>query len=121
VHRVAAVAELGSLGGVAHVKTRSAFFLSLAFVLVGLSLRLGALGQFQEGYRIRAQSGQRDFPAQQSRRGAALLYASLPFAIASAVYAFVSYRRRCRLGVGSQLACLASTYLSVLRQHDDAA
>ena len=76
------------------MKARGAFLLSLAFALVGLSLRLGALGQFQDGVRIRAQSRLRDYPADQWRRGAALLYASLPFAIASAVYAFISYRRR---------------------------
>src|SRR4051812_44947149 len=76
------------------MKARSAFLLSVAFVLVALSFRLGALGQFQEGYRIRRETGQREFPAEQSRRGAALLYASLPVAVISAVCVFISFRRR---------------------------
>jgi len=76
------------------VKTRLAFLLSVVLTLLALSLRLGALGQFQEGYRIRAQTGQRAIPAEQSRRGALLLYASLPLAATGLVSVFISYRRR---------------------------
>jgi hypothetical protein len=76
------------------VKNRAAFIVSVSLVLIALSLRLWALGQFQEGFRIRAQTGQRDIPAEQSQRGALLLYVSLPLAIAGAASVVISYRRR---------------------------
>ncbi|MDB6121442.1 MAG: hypothetical protein JWQ71_435 [Pedosphaera sp.] len=76
------------------MKVRLAFCLSLVFVLIALSLRFAALGQFQEGYRIRAQTGQREFPSQQSHRGALLLYLSLPLAAASAACMLISYRKK---------------------------
>jgi hypothetical protein len=81
-------------GPIIALKIRSAFLLSLLLALIALLLRYGALGQFQEGYRIRAQTEQREFPAQQAHRGAILLYSSLPLAAASAAFTFISYRRR---------------------------
>ena len=71
-----------------------AFLISLVLVLFALALRLGALGQFQQGYRMMRESGLRTFPEEQSRRGALLLYLSLPLAVASAASIFVSRRRR---------------------------
>jgi hypothetical protein len=83
-----------SLGHDKRMRAHAAFLMSVVLVLVALSLRLGALGQFQEGYRIRAQKGQREVPAEHSRRGALFLYASLPLAIAAVISVFISYRRR---------------------------
>jgi hypothetical protein len=76
------------------VKRRIAFLISLVLVLLALALRLGALGQFQEGYRLMRESELLTFPAEQSGRGALLLYLSLPLAVASAAFVFVSRRRR---------------------------
>src|SRR4051794_16084876 len=76
------------------MKARWAFLFSVVLVLLAFSLRLAALGQFQEGYQIRRETGNRDFPVAQSRRGAVLLYSSLPLAVASAVFIFISFRRR---------------------------
>ena len=76
------------------MKVRMIFLLSLAFALLAVALRLGALGQFQDGYRIMRETGLHEFPAVQSRRGAFLLYISLPLALVSAACVFVSRRRR---------------------------
>jgi hypothetical protein len=76
------------------VKARKIFFASLALAILALALRLGALGQFQDGYRILRETGLHEFPPEQAHRGAFLLYASLPLALASAVCVFASCRRR---------------------------
>ena len=76
------------------MKARWIFFLSLVLVLLAVVLRLGALGQFQDGYRIMRETGLHQFPPEQAHRGAFLLYISLPLALAGAVCVFVSYRRR---------------------------
>ena len=76
------------------MKERMVFLISLVLVFFALALRLGALGQFQEGYRMMRETGLRNFPVEQSRRGALLLYFSLPLAAASAVCVYVSRRKR---------------------------
>jgi hypothetical protein len=76
------------------MKARKVFLFSLALALFALALRIGALGQFQEGYRMMRESGLHQFPTEQSRRGAFLLYVSLPLAVMSAACVFVSRRRR---------------------------
>ena len=76
------------------MKARKIFFLSVAFAILAIALRLGALGQFQDGYRVMRETGVHQFPADQSRRGALLLYVSVPLALASAAFVFVSHRRR---------------------------
>lgn len=76
------------------MKLRKIFFLSLAFALLAVALRLGALGELQDGYRMMNQQGLHHFPAEQSHRGALLLYSSLPLALMSAACVFVSHRRR---------------------------
>src|ERR1043165_1303331 len=94
------------------MRARQAFVLSIALVLLALSLRLAALGQLQEGYRIRRESGQRDFPVAQSRSAAWLLYSSVPLAAASTVFLFVSFRRR-EHAWRWITACLLALYLLV--------
>ena len=86
--------ELWTLDLVTTMKARKIFFLSVAFAFLAVALRLGALGQFQDGYRVMRESGVHQFPAEQSRRGALLLYISAPLALVSAVCVFVSYQRR---------------------------
>jgi hypothetical protein len=76
------------------MKARKIFFVSVAFAVLAVALRLGALGQFQDGYRVMRETGVHQFPAEQSHRGAFLLYVSVPLALLSAACAFISYRRR---------------------------
>ena len=76
------------------MRVRKIFFVSVAFAVVAVALRLGALGQFQDGYRVMSETGVHHFPAEQSRRGAFLLYVSVPLALVSAACVFVSHRRR---------------------------
>jgi len=76
------------------MKPRKIFFLSVAFAIFAVWLRLGALGQFQDGYRVMRETGVHQFPAEQSRRGALLLYFSVPVAMVSAACVFVSHQRR---------------------------
>ena len=88
------MAQLSTLGLVTTMKARKIFFLSVAFAVLAVAMRLGALGQFQDGYRVMREAGVHQFPAEQSRRGALLLYISVPLALASAAFVFVSHRRR---------------------------
>src|ERR1700679_2383926 len=76
------------------MKARKIFFLSLALALFAVALRLAALGQFEDGYRMMREAGLHQFPPEQAHRGAFLLYISLPLALISAACVVVSYRRR---------------------------
>jgi hypothetical protein len=76
------------------MKVRKLFLLSLALALSAVALRCAATGQFEDGYRMMRETGLKHFPAEQSGRGALLLYISLPLAFASAACIFASHRRR---------------------------
>ena len=76
------------------MRTRLAFILSITLALLALALLFEGRGQLEQGYRIRRDTGQSAFPAEQSNRGAVMLYTSIPLAIASAVCAVLSRRRR---------------------------